>query len=102
MLLHGSEVRPYMATHMPKFGKDNVKLLLENLAKADGADQAADTKFDGAKVKDGHKLVGITGLGCINCHTFNGRKSLGVPSVDLGLMAERLRPAWLKSFLKNP
>lgn len=103
VLLNGHKVRPYMATHMPKFGKDNVAPLLEHLAKVDNAGpNTLEVKIQPEVVKDGHRLVGITGLGCINCHTFNGQKSLGIPAVDLGVMAQRLRPAWLKKFMRDP
>ncbi|MDX1565667.1 MAG: hypothetical protein R3236_09690, partial [Phycisphaeraceae bacterium] len=58
--------------------------------------------FTKQSVRDGRKLAGTSGLGCINCHNLAGRKSLGIPAVDLATAHERLNPGWFMRFLDNP
>jgi mono/diheme cytochrome c family protein len=96
-------VRPYLAMRMPAFGPDHAAALHASLAAADVA--AADDSpapVTEQTVADGHRLVGVTGLGCVNCHGVAGRKSLGVPAIDLSTAAARLRPGWLRQYLANP
>ncbi len=99
----GRGVRPYLATRMPQFGARNVHGLAQLLASVDGepADALA-PPFEAAHIELGRKLAGSKGLGCIQCHSFNGVESLGIPAVDLGVVAERLQPRWFQRLLLDP
>jgi hypothetical protein len=52
--------------------------------------------------KAGRRLVGITGVGCIACHNFEGHPSLGIPAMDLTVMTERLQTGWFHNYLVDP
>ena len=101
VLLNKGVARPYMATRMPQFGQDNVAHLVAVFAQADGP-LPSEAPAVAADAKYGRKLVGTGGLTCISCHTFGGYKSLGVPALDLTLMAKRLRLDWFTRYLVNP
>src|SRR6185437_6747547 len=47
-------------------------------------------------------LVGVRGLGCVNCHGMNGVNSLGMPGPDLGTVHERIKYEWFHQWLDNP
>ena len=107
VLLKGEKVRPYMALRMPVFGKDNVAHLPELFEKADvPADaHAAPVGVVGKAETDakwGRKLAGTTGLSCVACHNFAGRKSPGVQGLDLAQTGERLRFDWFRRYLLDP
>jgi mono/diheme cytochrome c family protein len=103
-LLHtGRGVRPYLATRMPVFGEANVHGLAECFARLDGSDlDGVAPDFDAAHIELGRKLAGSKGLGCIQCHSFNGVESLGIPAVDLGVVSARIQPAWFQRLLLDP
>lgn len=104
LLVEGrGSVRPYLATRMPVFGEQNALEIIAALRAADvieGNDVMP--PVNERTVADGHRLVGNKGLGCVNCHGVEGRKSLGIPAVDLSLEAGRLRPGWLRHYLADP
>lgn len=50
----------------------------------------------------GRALVGINGLGCIQCHPLNGHRSLGIQAMDLKHAAARLRAPWFRDYLLDP
>jgi mono/diheme cytochrome c family protein len=103
VLWEGAAVRPYMATHMPQFGRDNVGFLPAAFHAADGAGVVNPVlQGDAMMAKAGRKLVGVTGVGCIACHTFADHPSLGVPAIDLTWMTERLQTGWFHSYLIDP
>jgi cytochrome c553 len=95
-------VRPWMATRMPRFSRDVLAFLSESLAQADGPEVNKLPPFSAASAADGRKLVGTKGLGCVNCHGVGGNKSLGIPSIDLSSVHDRLRPGWFHDYLVNP
>ena len=101
VLVNKGSVRPYMATRMPQFGAANVETLAASFEKVDGFG-AGDTALELADVKWGRKLVGTDGMSCISCHTFAGKKSLGIPAMDLTLMSKRLKPDWFHAYLLDP
>lgn len=103
VLATGEKIRPYMLTRMPVFGESATARLAEAFAAADRlpAHDAAPA-FTPESAQAGRALVGSTGVSCITCHTFNGRASLGVPAVDLGVMQSRLRPGWFLAFIEHP
>ncbi len=96
-------VRPYMATRMPSFGKANLGGLVDAFVAADrrSGDLEAPA-FSKERVQAGRKLVGVQGLGCVNCHGAAGRDSLGMPAVDLGTVHDRVTPGWFRRYMKNP
>jgi mono/diheme cytochrome c family protein len=107
VLAEGEKARPYMLTRMPKFGGANVGPLAAQLATADAgrvppapevASADTDRKFKAA----GKNLVGAQGLGCIKCHTFNGKGTPGIQVMDLTIMAERLQKDWYYHYMLNP
>ena len=103
VLDEGARARPYMATRMPRFGAENLAGLAELLREVDarpGDDQAP--PFSMQAVEHGRRLTGTQGLGCIQCHLFAGRDSLGVPAVDLAELTDRLRPQWFHRLLLDP
>lgn len=105
ILFHNElHVRPYLATRMPSFSVEKLKDLPELLA---GADTAGITGNPPAAVvphaeKQGWQLVGVKGLGCVNCHGARGAKSIGVPGPDLAIVHERVRPEWFRRWLADP
>lgn len=102
-LFEGQKIRTYMATRMPLFGKGNVRHLPTLLQKAD-ASLVADHKptFSGRMIDDGRRLVGKDGLGCVNCHAWNGKTMPGVYGLDLTQVTDRLNPGWYHEFMKKP
>ncbi|MCE9592671.1 MAG: c-type cytochrome [Planctomycetes bacterium] len=95
--------RPYLATRMPIFAKEQIARLPQLFEAVDAPrDVATEAPFDEASVELGRKLAGEKGLSCIQCHSFNGTRSLGIPAVDLGHVADRIRPAWFKELLLDP
>ncbi len=103
VLLDGASSRPYMATRMPSFGAANIAELLDLFPALDATDgDEAEPAFSIEAVEAGRRLVGTKGLGCIQCHTFSGHRSLGVPAVDLAEVHARLKPRWFHRLLVEP
>ena len=105
ILFHGElRIRPYIATRMPVFSPENLKDLPDQLAKADVGGVAGNppAAIVPQAEKEGWKLVGVKGLGCINCHGVRGAKSIGVPGPDLAVVHERIRPEWFRRWLADP
>ena len=113
VLFDGDGVRPYMATRMPQYGEPNLKHLPDLFANLDTVKPVAfrlpksegGTEKDRAREKEmraaGRELVGDKGLGCVACHTFNG-KSAGKKGIDLLTTTERLQPSWYFHFMQDP
>ena len=103
VLEDGAEVRPYMLTRMPRFGPGNVSDLIERLPRVDRpAEEAVAPTFSKEAVESGQLLLGIDGLGCVQCHDLAGYEGLGVPAVDLATSHERLRWPWFRALLADP
>lgn len=103
VLVGDGRVRPYMRTRMPHFGPANVEPLVALFTTVDAP--LLDTRepeFSVAAVEAGKELVGTKGLGCIQCHTFGGHASLGIPAVDLAGVHARIQPGWFRSLLMDP
>jgi cytochrome c553 len=122
-------VRPVLATRMPRFARDATNAGAA-LAYGGGggprptfvqALEASDEPFPEVKgykpprgkphdgpdfselaAKDGRKLVGTKGLGCVNCHGVAGNKSLGMPAPDLSTSYERLKYQYFSALLHDP
>lgn len=105
ILANGSNDRPYMLTAMPKFGAGNVGHLTSAFRKTDLKEAAKIEEVGVSKGRGkaaGRKLVGSKGLGCIKCHTFGKHKATGIQSIDLTIMAKRLRKDWFHRYMANP
>ena len=106
VLYDGASVRPYMHTRMPVFGVDQVAHLPELLEEVDAAEPLELAPFEGEEereARDGARLLlGSTRLGCVTCHTFNGREGPAHQGLDLLTTPERLRERWFRDFLLAP
>ncbi len=97
-------VRPYLKTRMPIYGEGALpRLLVEADRKgqtlADGKGQTIPEGQDAA----GRRLLGTQGgLGCITCHRWGDRPSLGIQGMDISNMGHRLEPDWLREYLIHP
>jgi mono/diheme cytochrome c family protein len=94
-----NRVRPYLKTQMPIYGDATAKLapLLAT------ADAKAETPLPGGDDTAGRKLLGTQGgMGCITCHRWGTRPSLGIQGLDLSNIGQRLQPGWLAEYLVNP
>jgi cytochrome c2 len=98
--LDGSvRVRPYLQTRMPIYGAATGSLP-ELLAQADAG---PDGKLPSGQSEAGRKLLGVQGgFGCITCHNWGDRASLGIQALDISNLAARLQPGWLREYLVNP
>ena len=94
-----NRVRPYLKTKMPQYGAATAEL-----GKLLGvADARAVVKFEGGDDTAGRKLMGTQGgAGCITCHRWGDRPSLGIQGPDLSNLAARLQEGWLREYLINP
>ena len=94
-----NRVRPYLKTKMPQYGAATAEL-----GKLLGvADARAPLKFEGGDDTAGRKLLGTQGgAGCITCHRWGDRPSLGVQGPDISNIASRLQEGWLREYLINP
>ena len=96
-------VRPAMATRMPDFGAQHAERLAELFLEVDAAGLVEkEPPFSPELAEAGRFLAGENGVACINCHGVNGLPSLGIPAVDLGTVAGRLRPSWFRRLLWDP
>jgi mono/diheme cytochrome c family protein len=94
-----NRVRPYLKTRMPVYG-GAVEGLGSLLAEADAKDSVA---LPGGDDTAGRKLLGtLGGIGCITCHRWGERPSLGIQALDLSNLGQRLQPGWLYEYLLDP
>jgi cytochrome c553 len=92
-------VRPYLQTKMPVYGAATATLGAL-LAKADAK---TETTLPGGDDTSGRKLMGtLGGLGCITCHRWGERPSLGIQGLDLSNLGQRIQPGWFRDYLVNP
>ncbi|MEN9637927.1 MAG: hypothetical protein RL077_6331 [Verrucomicrobiota bacterium] len=91
--------RPYLKTQMPLYGAA-VTHLPALLAASDARHE---TTLPAGDVAAGRKLLGtLGGVGCITCHQWGDRPSLGIHALDLANLGRRLQPGWLRDYLINP
>jgi mono/diheme cytochrome c family protein len=94
-----NRVRPYLQTQMPVYGAATARLA-ELLAKTDARPAL---RWEGGDDTAGRTLMGTNGgAGCITCHRWGERPSLGIQALDLSTMAQRLQERWLRDYLINP
>ncbi len=100
------KARPYMEARMPLFRKKDTLPLVEKFRAADQLPEPVEIDTSGLakhhRSHFGRELIGINGLGCVNCHGLNGKKSLGAPVIDLTNTVHRLQPGYFKELLLDP
>lgn len=96
-----TRVHPQMSTRMPDYGPSHAEALVREFAAVDLPPEFKPGERVGRNAA-GRELVGLKGLGCINCHNLRGRKSLGIGASDLALAPQRLRAEWFRDFLIDP
>jgi mono/diheme cytochrome c family protein len=106
-LADGARDRPYMLTHMPRFGEQNTAELVKAFQAVDKLSETPKVTFaeKPARVKaEGRHMVGASGqaFGCIKCHTFAGHKAEGVQGIDMTLMTGRVNRNWFHQYLLEP
>lgn len=97
-------IRPVLATRMPMWSKAVLEPLVEAFQKADStpASETPAPDFNARSAQDGRLLLGVKGLGCVNCHGVDAVKSLGMPAPDLTTTHDRLKFGWFKQWMDNP
>ena len=94
-----NRVRPYLRTRMPVYG-EAVSGLGPLLAQADAR---APKQLPGGDDLAGRKLLGtLGGVGCITCHRWGDRPSLGIQALDLSNLGQRIQPEWFYEYLLDP
>ncbi|MEI6712912.1 MAG: hypothetical protein WCO60_04120 [Verrucomicrobiota bacterium] len=95
----GGRVRPYLQTKMPVYGPAT-NGLVQALGKLDAK---SEIKLPGGDDTAGRKLMGtLGGLGCITCHRWGDRPSLGIQALDLSNLGQRIQANWLVDYLIHP
>lgn len=104
VLVSGHMTRPYMKTRMPRFGAENVAHLIDLFQRVDQVEDVAFAHFEDENVirKAAVEMVGIRGLSCISCHTFQQKPAQTMQGLDLTEMAERLQQGWFYRYMKDP
>ncbi len=101
-------LRPHMTIRMPTFPHADVTALADRLGKVDGANPAlASQVFAASATGSGTSPIGkigreLMGIGCLECHAFDGQAMPGVIGVDLTGVPERVYPSWFRDFVMNP
>lgn len=99
VLAGDARVRPYLRTQMPLYGAATTQLPAL-LAKVD---MKTSKPMPEGVAEAGRTLLGVAGgLGCITCHRWGGRPSLGIQGLDLSNLHARIEPTWLRDYLVNP
>jgi mono/diheme cytochrome c family protein len=92
-------VRPYLQTKMPVYGSAT-QGLAKALVKVDSREAKP---LRGGDDTAGRKLLGtMGGLGCITCHRWGERPSLGIQALDISQIGQRLNPEWFREYLIDP
>ncbi|MCH8829239.1 MAG: c-type cytochrome [Planctomycetes bacterium] len=102
---NGANDRPYMLTHMPKFGLKNVGGLIDGFVQQDRKKTAVlkPMRTSLSRVKSaGRFMVGEKAYACIKCHTFGKYKATGIQSLDLTTLTKRIREDWFYRYMMRP
>lgn len=105
LLNKGAHHRPYMHTRMPGFGAANAGQIVAAFEALDRLPAVGEVTFKEpiGKVKSqARHLVGGQAMGCIKCHTFNGKQAEGVQGIDMTLMPTRLKRDWFHAYVTDP
>ena len=84
------------------WGKEALGSLVDAFQQADSSGEPPAPAFSAQAAQDGRTLIGVKGLGCVNCHGIEGVHSLGMPAPDLTLAHDRLKYAWYAKWMDNP
>lgn len=101
-------LRPHMTIRMPIFPHADVTALADLLGNVDGANPApasqvfATSATEVEAIPTGNIGRELMGIGCIECHAFDGQALPGVIGNDLTSVPERIFPAWFRDFIMNP
>lgn len=101
----GANDRPYMLTRMPKFGQKNVGDLQKLWGETDKLEpiEIPEINLVDRRIRsEGRSMCGDQVFGCVKCHTFNGKAALGIQSIDLTVMTQRLNHNWFHQYLVRP
>jgi cytochrome c2 len=99
VLAGNKRVRPYLNAQMPVYA-ELAKTLPALLEKADAV---SEKPLPEGQPEHGQKLLGVMGgLGCITCHRWGQRPSLGIQALDISTLAARVRGPWLREYLIHP
>ena len=108
-IANGQRIRPYVKVRMPAFGGENVKGLAELFAAADKVPAVVfdplpkDRKKARVVTDIGHRIVGDRGMNCIACHTFRGKGTSSMASVDIvDTTTKRLNKDWFYHYMLEP
>lgn len=106
---NGAKERPYMMTRMPRFGKDNLGSLVDDLRAVDQLKEVITIEFEQSirKIKEiGKAFAGTSekenGLSCIKCHTFGKYQATGIQAISLTSMTKRLNRDWFIQYMLKP
>ena len=99
-----ASARPYMRTLMPKFGADNLGDLHLQFGAVDSLPRIEFEPVREEKVarQTGAELVGVKGLGCVACHTWDGKSATTLQALDLTVMSKRVQENWFHHYLRDP
>jgi len=108
-IANGQRIRPYVKVRMPAFGGENVRGLAELFAAADKVPAVVfeplpkDRKKARVVTDIGHRIVGDRGMNCIACHTFRGKGTSSMASVDIvDTTTKRLNKDWFYHYMLEP
>ena len=108
-IANGQRIRPYVKVRMPAFGAENVSGLAELFAAADEVPAVVfdplpkDRKKARVVTDVGHRIVGDRGMNCIACHTFRGKGTSSMASVDIvESTTKRLNKDWFYHYMLEP
>ncbi len=95
--------RDFMEVRMPSFPADAVERLAAALEIVDASPgDLHEPSFSPAASDDGLELVGTGGMSCVTCHDIHTNRAPGISTIDLATAYDRLRPAWVARFLRDP
>ncbi|MEP4684173.1 MAG: c-type cytochrome, partial [Rhodopirellula bahusiensis] len=97
-----TRLRPHMTIRMPKFPKAIVDPLVDAFEATDEGSRQSESDVFGQHPTLAEAGKQLTQIGCIQCHSFDGQTLPGVVGIDLGGVANRIRPAWFRDFLLDP
>ena len=94
---------------MPQYHPQHVGVLADGFAKAAGLEPGAGPpprSLTSFQYVEGRKMLGTLtdqgGLGCIACHSWGDRESLGEQRPNLANAADRLRYDWFMRWMRGP
>jgi mono/diheme cytochrome c family protein len=118
VLERDERARPWMSLQMPRFEREHMGELVEQLAALDAQPRtdalqesppsaaAAGADDDEAPVSPlaeaGRTLVGSRGFGCTKCHDMLGIPSSGTRGPDLANVTARVNQSWYVRWMKDP